>query len=119
MCALSRRQERHFPNEMRRRLRTYFIFARGLLKESRFVHITNALSPALRAECAETANKVRDRDDVLRQEWGALPTTNVTVVCSPNNQPWLDRVWYFHSGCSASSITEISCALEDAVYAQV
>ena len=51
-------QERRFPVEMRRRLRTYFIYASGLLKESRFVNITSALSPALRAECAETANKV-------------------------------------------------------------
>ena len=46
------------------------------------------------------------------------PTTKVTVVCSPNKKPWLDKVWYFRAGCSCTFITEIAGALDDAVYAQ-
>ena len=44
---------RRFPEEFRKRLRAYFIYARSLNKESRFVHILECLSPALQAEGRE------------------------------------------------------------------
>ena len=79
---------RRFPEEFRKRLRAYFIYARSLNKESRFVHILECLSPALQAECAGMSNK-----------------------------EWLSRVWYFREGCSEAFTTELSRLLRDAVHA--